>query len=61
MLTSHKPQPRNADGSPAARNAAWKPHPMQGWSPDFIPKITGDAVDSEADRRDRHHCRPRCA
>ena len=22
-----------------------KPHPMQGWSPDFIPKITGDAVD----------------
>jgi cysteine synthase A len=44
MLSTHTEQPRNADGSPAARNAAWKPHPMQGWSPDFIPKITGDAV-----------------
>jgi cysteine synthase A len=44
MLASHADQPRNADGSPSARNAAWKPHPFQGWSPDFIPKITGDAV-----------------
>jgi len=44
MLTEGSAQPRNADGSPAARHAAWKPHPMQGWSPDFIPKITGDAV-----------------
>ena len=24
---------------------AFKPHPMQGWTPDFIPKITEDAVD----------------
>ena len=30
---------------PAKPNPAFKPHPMQGWSPDFIPKITGDAVD----------------
>lgn len=45
MLTSHTPQARNQDGSPAAPNAAWKPHPMQGWSPDFIPKITGDVVE----------------
>ena len=44
MLTSHQDQARNADGSPAARHPAWKPHPFQGWSPDFIPKITGDAV-----------------
>ncbi|HVY51541.1 MAG TPA: cysteine synthase A [Devosia sp.] len=44
MLTSHQDQPRNPDGSPSARHAAWKPHPFQGWSPDFIPKITGDAV-----------------
>jgi cysteine synthase len=46
MLTSHEPQPRRDDGSPAARHAAWKPHPFQGWSPDFIPKILGDAVDA---------------
>src|ERR1700724_1677474 len=28
-----------------AGHPAWKPHPMRGWSPDFIPKLTGDAVD----------------
>ena len=47
MLTSHEGQPRRDDGSPAARHTAWKPHPFQGWSPDFIPKILGDAVDSK--------------
>ncbi len=46
MLASHEPQPRRGDGSPAARHAAWKPHPFQGWSPDFIPKILGEAVDA---------------
>ena len=45
MLTSGSKQERKPDGSPAAPNAAFKPHPMQGWSPDFIPKLTGDAVD----------------
>jgi cysteine synthase len=45
MLSSGSKQERNGDGSPAAPNPAFKPHPMQGWSPDFIPKITGDAVD----------------
>jgi cysteine synthase A len=44
MLASHEAQARNADGSPAARHPAWKSHPFQGWSPDFIPKITGDAM-----------------
>jgi len=45
MLTSKQPQERNPDGSPAKGHPAWKPHPMQGWGPDFIPKLTGDAVD----------------
>jgi cysteine synthase A len=45
MLTSGAPQARNPDGTPASGHEAWKPHPMQGWSPDFIPKLTGDAVD----------------
>jgi cysteine synthase A len=45
MLTSHQPQERNEDGTPAKPHPAFKPHPMQGWSPDFIPKLTGDAVD----------------
>ena len=42
LLESGQPQARHADGSPAAGHPAWKPHPMQGWTPDFIPKITGD-------------------
>ena len=45
MLSSGEGQPRNPDGTPSAGHSAWKPHPMQGWSPDFIPKLTGDAVD----------------
>ena len=45
MLTSGAVQERNPDGTPAKGNASWKPHPMQGWSPDFVPKLTGDAVD----------------
>ena len=44
MLSSKIEQQRNADGSAAAGHPAWKPHPMQGWGPDFIPKLTGDAV-----------------
>ena len=44
MLTSGAEQARNADGSAAGSHPSWKPHPMQGWSPDFIPKITSDAV-----------------
>jgi cysteine synthase A len=37
-------QARNPDGTPSAPHPAFKPHPMQGWTPDFIPKLTGDAV-----------------
>ncbi len=46
MLSSGTAQERNPDQSPAASHPSFKPHPMQGWSPDFIPKITGDAVNS---------------
>jgi cysteine synthase A len=45
LLGSGAPQSRNPDGTPAAAHPAFKPHPMQGWTPDFIPKLTGDAVD----------------
>ncbi len=46
MLSSGEPQQRNADGSAATGHPAFKPHPMQGWAPDFIPKLTADAVDT---------------
>lgn len=44
LLSSGKEQQRNADGTPSAGHPSWAPHPVQGWSPDFIPKLTGDAV-----------------
>jgi cysteine synthase A len=47
MLTSGEPQERREGGAAAGSHSAWKPHPFQGWSPDFIPKITGEAVDEK--------------
>ena len=44
LLGSGIEQSRKPDGSPAAPHPTFKPHPMQGWTPDFIPKLTGDAV-----------------
>jgi len=45
LLESGIEQKRLPDGSPAAPHPSFKPHPMQGWTPDFIPKITGEAVE----------------
>jgi cysteine synthase A len=44
LLASGIAQSRNPDGTPAAPHPTFKPHPMQGWTPDFIPKLTDDAV-----------------
>jgi cysteine synthase A len=44
VLGSGIAQPRAADGSPAASHPAFRPHAVQGWSPDFIPKLAADAV-----------------
>mgnify|MGYP001310907161 CR=1 FL=1 len=46
MVSSGAPQERNPDGSPKASHPAWSPHPIQGWSPDFIPKIASEAIDA---------------
>jgi cysteine synthase A len=46
LIASGEAQARNPDGTPAAGHPAWKPHPMQGWTPDFIPKLTSDAVEA---------------
>jgi cysteine synthase A len=48
LIGSGVQQARKADGTPAAPHPSFKPHPMQGWTPDFIPKLTGDAVDMKA-------------
>src|SRR5450631_1972608 len=44
MIASGIAQERKPDGSAVASHPAWKPHPQQGWSPDFIPKLAADAV-----------------
>ena len=45
LLESGIAQARKPDGTPAAPHPSFKPHSMQGWTPDFIPKLTGDAVE----------------
>jgi cysteine synthase A len=47
LLGSHEAQARHPDGSPNGSHPAWTPHPMQGWTPDFIPKLTEEAVDMD--------------
>lgn len=47
MLTSGLPQVTEPDGSTTVSHPSWKPHPLQGWSPDFIGKLTRDAVASD--------------
>ncbi len=47
MLSSGVEQQRNVDGSAAAPHPSWKPHPMQGWSPDFVAKLAADAVETK--------------
>jgi cysteine synthase A len=44
LLGSGIDQHRNDDGSPAASHPNFRPHLMQGWTPDFIPKLTEDAA-----------------
>jgi cysteine synthase A len=44
LLASGVAQERNADGSPAASHPGFSPHPMQGWTPDFVPLLTEDAL-----------------
>jgi len=43
VLGSGIAQPHRADGAPLS-HPAFRPHLMQGWSPDFIAKLTEDAV-----------------
>ncbi len=44
VLASGIPQARGADGAPRESHPSFRPHLMQGWSPDFISKLTEEAV-----------------
>ncbi|MEO0993671.1 MAG: pyridoxal-phosphate dependent enzyme [Pseudomonadota bacterium] len=45
ILSSGIPQARNPDGTAARSHPDARAHPMQGWTPDFIPKLAGDALE----------------
>lgn len=47
LLGSGIMQPNNSDGSPAASHPGFRPHLMQGWSPDFISKLAADVLKEE--------------
>jgi cysteine synthase A len=44
ILGSGIAQARLPDGTPSDSHPAFRPHLMQGWSPDFIPRLTEDAL-----------------
>ena len=47
LLASGIATERNPDGSPAGSHPAFAPHPIQGWTPDFIPKVLEDGMTLE--------------
>ena len=46
LLGGGKPQDRTADNSPASSHPDWDTHPIQGWTPDFIPYVLQEAIDN---------------
>jgi len=47
LIGSGKVQERDADGAPAWSHPAFEPHPIQGWTPDFIPLVLQEAIDKK--------------
>lgn len=45
LLGSGHPQERGANNAPTASHPAFEPHPIQGWTPDFIPAVLQEAID----------------
>ena len=45
LVGSGTAQERNEDGSPAVSHPAFEPHPIQGWTPDFIPLVLQESID----------------
>jgi cysteine synthase A len=46
ILGSGVRQARRPDGAPRESHPYFRPHLMQGWTPDFIPRLVEDAVDA---------------
>ncbi|MFV2002504.1 MAG: PLP-dependent cysteine synthase family protein [Paracoccaceae bacterium] len=46
LISSGEAQERTESGGPANGHSAWEPHPVQGWTPDFIPLVMQEAIDN---------------
>lgn len=47
LLSSRTKTTRDKFGAPTESHPAFSPHPIQGWTPDFISKLTEDAQNME--------------
>lgn len=47
IVSSGIAQERGAGDAPAASHPAFEPHPIQGWTPDFIPAVLQEALDKK--------------
>ena len=45
LIASGHAQERGEENSPAVSHPAFEPHPIQGWTPDFIPYVLQEAID----------------
>ena len=46
LVGSGVAQPRGEGGAPASSHPNFEPHPIQGWTPDFIPNVLQECLDS---------------
>lgn len=46
LIGSGIAQERGPDHGPASSHPAFQPHPIQGWTPDFIPHVLQEAIDN---------------
>jgi cysteine synthase A len=46
LVGSGVAQQRGPGGAPAASHPNFQPHPIQGWTPDFIPNVLQEAIDT---------------
>lgn len=47
LIGSNKEQIRNNDGSASQSHPEWNPHPIQGWTTDFIPLVLQESIDNQ--------------
>ncbi|WP_071674879.1 PLP-dependent cysteine synthase family protein [Nioella nitratireducens] len=45
LVQSGERQERTPEGDPAVSHSAFSPHPIQGWTPDFIPLVLQETLD----------------